>query len=115
MPRYDYACKCGNVVEEVRGYEEDSIPCSSCSATAERVSVYLHQSIVGESCPKGRATRAGNIKDDNGRYRVSLFQEASEQFSYGEGKRLEAGLKPSPNPYLEGVKRARQMGAEING
>ncbi len=81
-PRYDYACKCGNVVEEVRGYEEDSIPCPSCSKRAKRVPVYIEQFIIGETCPKGNATRAGNIKDEKGRVRVSLFKEASEEVAY---------------------------------
>lgn len=117
MPRYDYACKCGTVVEEVRGYDENSIPCPSCSATARRVPVYLAQSIIGETCPKGNATRAGNIKDGKGRTRVSLFTEASEEMNHAhikaeneQGKNL-----PSPNFYQAGLARARQMGAQIRG
>ncbi len=117
MPRYDYACKCGTVVEEVRGYEEDSISCSSCSATAQRVSVYLNQSIQGETCPRGNATRAGNIKDSKGRTRVSLFTEASEEMNYAHVKaENEQGRKlESPNLYKAGLARARQMGADIRG
>lgn len=116
-PRYDYACECGNVVEEVRGYEEDSIPCPSCSKPAQRVPVYAEQFISGETCPKGNATRAGNITDPKGRTRVSVFQEASQEFDYAHKKaENEQGRKlKSPNPYKEGLKRAREMGAKING
>jgi hypothetical protein len=116
-PRYNYACKCGSVVEEVRGYEEDSIPCSSCSERAQRVAVYAEQFIIGETCPKGIATRAGNIKDSKGRTRVSLFQEASEEMNYAHVKaENEQGRKlKSPNLYKAGVARARQMGAPIRG
>ncbi len=114
MPRYDYACKCGTVVEEVRGYEEDSISCSSCSATAQRVSVYLPY-IRGDTMPRGQATRAGNIKDSKGRTRVSLFTEASEEMNYAHGRaEQEQGRElASPNLYKAGVERARQMGAQI--
>ena len=117
MPRYDYACKCGNVVEEVRGYEEDSIPCPSCSGTARRVAIYAEQFISGETVPKGNATRAGNIKDGKGRTRVSLFTEACQEMSHAHTKaENEQGRKlKSPNLYKAGVERARQMGAHIRG
>ena len=115
MPRYDYACECGNVVEEVRGYEEDSIPCPSCSATAQRVPVYVEQFIIGETCPKGNATRAGNITDSKGRTRVSLFTEACQEMNHAHVKaENEQGRKlESPNLYQAGLARARQMGAQI--
>lgn len=112
MPRYEYVCKCG-VFEEVRGFEEDSAPCPSCGDAARRNPVNLPY-IRGETVPKGQATRAGNIKDKKGRYRVSLFQEASEQYSYETEKAVERGEPEGPSPYKAGMERARRMGAKIN-
>ncbi len=104
MPRYDYACKCGNVVEEVRGYEVVSIPCSSCSATAKRVSVYAEQFISGETCPKGNA-RPGSPKDKYGRHRLDLVQEASAELG-------EHGI-PTSHSYKRAIAQARRMGAPM--
>lgn len=116
MPTYDYACTCGAVVEEVRGYDDSVIPCPSCGKSAERVPVYTEQFISGETVAKGRyATRAGNIKDRKGRTRVSLFQEASSEVDYAHRKReQEVGREmPRPDLYKVGLERARRMGVPI--
>lgn len=104
MPRYDYACKCGTVVEEVRGYEVASIPCASCSGIAARVSVYAEQSIMGETCPKGNA-RPGSPKDKYGRHRLDLIQEASAE--------LGAHGTPTSQSYKQAISQARSMGAPM--
>ena len=55
-----------------------------------------------------KATRAGNIKDKHGRYRVSLFQEASADVADAHEKReQEVGRElPGPSLYKEALKRA---------
>ncbi len=115
MPLYDFACKRGHITEERRGYNDSVIPCPSCGKRAQRVPVYVEQFIIGETCPKGSATRAGNIKDSKGRTRVSLFTEACEEMSHAHTKaENEQGRKlESPNLYKAGLARARKMGAQI--
>jgi hypothetical protein len=118
MPRYDFTCELGcGTHEEVRGYEVEETDCPKCGGPARREAVYPSQSICGDTVPKGNATRAGNIKDRNGRTRVSLFTEASEEMNYAHTKaENEQGRKlASPNLYKAGLERARQMGAQIRG
>lgn len=115
MPRYDFTCELGcGTHEAVRGYDEEETGCPKCGGPARREAVYLPY-IRGETCPRGNATRAGNIKDKSGRTRVSLFTEASEEMNYAHVKaENEQGRKlESPNLYKAGVERARQMGAKI--
>jgi hypothetical protein len=116
-PRYDYACECGTVVEEARGYEEDSIPCSSCSASAQRVPVYAEQFISGETVAKGKATRAGNITDPKGRTRVSVFQEAGQELAdaHDRQEQREGRKLNFPDAYKAGLGEARRRGAKIRG
>ena len=115
MPTYDYSCPCGRVTEFKAGYEVTTISCPACGSTAPRVAVYMEQSIRGDTVPKGIATRRGNIKDKNDRYRVSLFQEASEEVAHDDAKREYHGLPKAPNLYKAGVAEARRRGAAIRG
>ena len=117
MPLYDFGCPCGQVTELKKGYGVTAIPCPSCGNEASRLAVYAEQFISGETCPKGNATRAGNITDSKGRTRVSLFQEACQEMNHAHTKaENEQGRKlESPNLYKAGVERARQMGAQIRG
>lgn len=115
MPRYDYACTCGSVVEEVQGYDVAVIPCPSCGGKAQRLAIYAYQSIRGDTVPKGQATRAGNVKSPKGKYRVSLFQEACDEVAYDNSKREGAGLSLAPNLYKAGLDEARRRGASIRG
>ena len=118
MPRYDFTCELGCGTHEKRvGYEVDESGCPKCGGPARREAVYPNQSIIGDTCPKGNATRAGNIKDKNGRTRVSLFTEACEEMNYGHIRaENEQGRKlKSPNLYQAGLSKARQMGASIRG
>lgn len=114
MPRYDYSCSCGSVVEEVRGYDDAVIPCASCGGSARRVPVYHYQSLRGDTVPRGAASRAGNIKDTRGRYRVSLYREAAEEAAETAQQRAEAGLPAGPDPYTVALRRAAARGVKLN-
>ncbi len=93
--------------------------CLVCRRTAQRSAVYLEQSIIGETCAKGRvnATRAGNVTDKHGRKRLSIFQEATQEIDYAHTKReKETGLSlPSRGYYREGVRRAGAIRAAGGG
>jgi hypothetical protein len=77
------------------------------------VPFYDSQFIICETGPKAapNATRAGNIKDKHGRYRVSLFQEACADVDEAHEKReQEVGRElPAPPLYKEAVKRAKKV------
>lgn len=52
MPIYDYHCLgCGRLSDLVRGYDDYTIACPSCSGTAERVPVYISQGVVVHGGP----------------------------------------------------------------
>ena len=114
MPLYDYRCAdCGEVIEERRGLEDYFIPCLLCGGTAHRAACSGLPAIRGETV--GSSFSTSRVKDDKGRYRLSHYQEASAQVADAhqraeqrEGRKLEA-----PDPYKEGLNRARQMGAQI--
>ncbi len=93
MPTYDFACSCGAVTEERRGYDDMVIPCPSCGATASRVPVYRHQYIVG-------ATVA--------RPNISRYQEMGAELDYAHTKaESEVGHElPSPNYHKHAMARA---------
>lgn len=115
MPRYDFRCSKGTVIESVEKMDVVQIGCTCCAGVAVRVAVYAEQTIIGETCPKGNASRAGNITDSKGRTRVSLFTEACQEMNHAHVKaENEQGRKlESPNLYQAGLARARKMGAQI--
>lgn len=109
MPRYDYGCKaCDLVVEEVQGYDVSAVPCPSCGEPAQRIPVYEYQIIQGETVAKGitRASRAGDIKNKHGKYRVSLWQEAQAE-AYHAREKAEA---PHPDLYRKAKQKAKALG-----
>lgn len=104
MPRYDFRCSKGTVIESVEKMDVVQIACTCCAGVARRLAVYLNQTIRGETCPKGNA-RPGTPKDKYDRHRLDLMQEASEELS-------EQGVTTSQMS-RHGIDRARQMGAPM--
>jgi len=117
MPRYDYRCENGHIIELRRGTGVESVPCPECGEVAERVPFYASVELVtatGVGTGYGRYKPVGSeITDRNGRTRVSLFQEASAEVAYAHEKReQEVGHKlPSKSLYKEGLRRARAIEA----
>jgi len=113
MPTYDYYCGCGVVTEARQGISVEAIPCPACGQSAERVPFYTNQYINGETVAKGitKATRAGNVKDKHGRYRLSIFEEASAEVNHDyEKAENEVGHElPRPPLWEEGLNRARKI------
>lgn len=106
MPRYDYRCRsCSEVTEAVRGYSVSSLPCTACGQPAERVAVYLEQTIRGETVAKPRLDRG--VLDKKGRFRLGLATEAQHEIIYDCEK---AGVKP-PDFFGRSKARARQIAA----
>lgn len=64
----------------------------------------------------GPSDRLANIKDKHDRTRVSVFQEASQEIDYNHRKaENEVGHElPRPDHYAEGVRRAKEAGANVN-
>ena len=49
MPYYNFSCDCGHVTEARRGYDETTVDCEACGATARRVPVYREQFTITET------------------------------------------------------------------
>ena len=100
MPNYDFICKCGEVTEARVGYEARTRPCPACGQTADRATVY----------PIALGTKEK-------KYRVSEFQEASQELEYAHGQQEQReGRKVKwPNPYKAGLREAARRGARIRG
>ena len=81
MPRFDYICRKKHKTEAERGRDCESILCPTCHKVAARLPYSTGVYLVGDTVSNGLtgATRAGNIKDRNGRWRVNLYEEASLQ------------------------------------
>ena len=109
MPIYDFTCELGCGTHEKRvAYEVADAGCPKCGGPARRRSVYLTFNITDSGATVPLSDR---------RYKVSEFQEASQEMSHAHTKaENEQGRKlKSPNLYKAGVERARQMGAHIRG
>ena len=114
MPTYIYQCGLGHETEERwHGVEDISIPCPLCGETAHRAFCSGLPAIRGETV--GRSYSTSDVKDSKGRYRLSHFQEASEQVAYEHtrAERREGRKLKGPDPYKIGINRARRMGAKI--
>lgn len=114
MPRYDYYCPdCGQWFEAWQGVEDFFTSCLSCGTSSKRAACSGLPAIRGETV--GQSFSTSNAKDEKGRYRLSHFQEASEQVAYEHtrAERREGRKIKGPDPYKEGLRRARQMGAKI--
>ncbi len=107
MPRYDFACECGEITEVWAGFETDSLLCPRCGALAHRLAVYQDQYTITES--GGHSYPSHNAKDGKGRYRVLDFQEASAEIDHAcfEAERKEGKPIKLPNLYKKGLSRAR--------
>ena len=112
MPRYDFRCGCG-VFEQVQGYDVDVVPCPSCGSPSQREAVYAHQSIKGETCPKGNAGRS--ILNKRGEARTDLFHEATQEWDHNHTAAevdQERSLS-APSPFKMAKQEARKRGAAI--
>jgi hypothetical protein len=98
VPIYNFACECGEVTEARAGYETGSLPCPACGQAATRSAVY--QIALGTKEKK---------------YRVTEFQEASQELEYAHGQqeRREGRKVKWPSPYKAGLKEAARRGARI--
>ena len=88
MPRFDYVCRKKHKTTAQRGRECQSILCPICHKVAQRLPYSTGVYLVGDTVSNGLtgATRAGNIKDKNGRWRVNLYEEASGEVGYARQK-----------------------------
>ncbi len=93
MPYYDFACKCGEVTEARAGYETKSLPCPACGQIATRSAIY--QIALGTKEKK---------------YRVSEFQEASQELDHAHVRQeqREGREVKWPSPYKAGIREARR-------
>lgn len=98
MPVYDFECTQGHITESRQGRETETISCP-CGGLARRLSVY-------------RFNLGGGLQP---KYRVSEFQEASQEANYYHD-RME-NLKGEPIPRIDAVREAkrkvRSMGAQV--
>ena len=87
MPRYDYRCGKGDVIEAVREMSVTKIVCPSCGGVAQRQAVYAYQIIRGETVAKPNGQRLPNrCRDRNGRYDLKLVEEAQHEMIYDADK-----------------------------
>ncbi len=114
MPIYWYSCASGHTSEELRGYEETSIPCP-CGRTAHREAVYPVYAITetgGSSLPSRLRDR---VMTRNGKWRLGEFQEAQEEvhYAYDKVERQEGVKVKRPNLYKTARRQAKRMGAKV--
>lgn len=114
MPTHDYRCDCGEVTERTHtGYGVATVPCDLCGGSARRLAVYQYQATItetgGKQFPKYRTV------DEKGRYRVSNFQEASEEINhaYEKEEKKEGREIKRPDLYKKGLAEAKRRGAKI--
>jgi len=107
-PRYDYCCECGKTTESVQGMEVVFIPCPKCGRPAKRSACYTPYLHTESGVRTGPSDRRANIKDEHGRTRVSVFQEASQEIDYRHTKaENEVGHElPHPDLYKRALRRA---------
>lgn len=113
MPTYDYTCGLGHTTEERRGLDESSIPCPFCGDTAHREAVNQYVATITET--GGKQFPKYRTKDEKGRYRVSNFQEASEEINhaYEKEEKKEGREIPRPDLYRKGLAEAQRRGAKL--
>jgi hypothetical protein len=98
MPYYDFICECGEVTEARAGYDAGAMPCPACGQSARRSAI--HQIALGTKEKK---------------YRVSDFQEASQEldYSHSQQEQREGRRVKMPSPYKAGLREAARRGAKI--
>ena len=115
MPRYDFKCLGGHLTERRVPMSIRTIPCPVCGEESQRVPFYVTTVIVTETgvgSGYGRYKPVGSeIKDKNGRIRLDLFQEATDELDHSHKKAEEIAGKPLPrrNYYKEGMARAKAL------
>ena len=79
MPLYEYSCECGEDFDARVGIKEGAMqPCPRCGRRVPRLPCSGLPFISGETVAKcfPQATKAGDIKNKHGQYRVSLWNES---------------------------------------
>lgn len=115
MATYLYHCTyCKDTFEEMWRAPDDCIwPCPVCGTAAKRVACSGVPAIRGETV--GSSFSSSRAVDSKGRYRLSDFQEASEEVAHTHtrAERREGRSLKGPDLYKAGLNRARQMGAKV--
>ena len=77
MPLYTYGCECGNQFDERAGLDAAMRSCPKCGREAARLPCSGLPYLSGETVVKcfPQATKAGDIKNKHGQYRVGLWNE----------------------------------------
>lgn len=106
MPLYTYRCPNEHETDRRADLALEYINCPECEAAARRVPFYQDQYIMGETVAKGRinASKAGDIKNKHGKYRVSLWDESEREAAY---QREREERRSGPDPFEMALARAR--------
>ena len=122
MPLYTYRCPNGHENDKRADLSLEYINCPECKAAARRVPFYREGYIMGETVAKGytNASKAGDIKNRYGQYRVGLWDEnmaevkRSREKAGEEGHQREREEKRSgPNPFDMALQRAATENKQV--
>ena len=124
MPTYQYDCPNRHSFQKQAGREDSEIPCPRCGKTAQRAPFCRDglPALIGETVAKGytNASKAGDIKNKHGQYRVGLWDENMAEVKHSREKAGEEGhqrereeKRSGPNPFDMALRRAATENKQV--